>query len=288
MHPQPRLASSGPRVLDYCRPECCNDNVPQAESRTNRSAALAACSVGVGLALLTGCALNPPAPNGGEPARAIPSPSLTASPTITVPNPKAHAAASPIITPRPSAVAGGRPPASKPTEPGVVTVQYRLERHTTDEATANFETVVEATLTDPRGWSRAGFVLVRKPDAPFKIVLTEGPEVDQLCLPYQTYGKYSCQNGPVVAVNADRWRGAHKKWTGDLSTYRQMLINHEVGHLLGQKHPAVQCPRGGALAPVMAQQTTELNGCRPNPWPLPHEIARAARHDLPLAPPFER
>jgi hypothetical protein len=34
-------------------------------------------------------------------------------------------------------------------------------------------------------------------------------------------------------------------------------------------------------------QSTELNGCRPNPWPLAQEVARASRHDLPLAPPYE-
>jgi hypothetical protein len=38
----------------------------------------------------------------------------------------------------------------------------------------------------------------------------------------------------------------------------------------------------------MAQQSTELSGCLPNPWPLDHEIARVARHDLPLAPPYQR
>jgi hypothetical protein len=38
----------------------------------------------------------------------------------------------------------------------------------------------------------------------------------------------------------------------------------------------------------MAQQSTELRGCRANPWPLDAEVERAARHDLPLAPPFER
>jgi hypothetical protein len=37
----------------------------------------------------------------------------------------------------------------------------------------------------------------------------------------------------------------------------------------------------------MAQQSTDLDGCRPNPWPLPDEIALAARHDLPLAPGYD-
>jgi hypothetical protein len=149
--------------------------------------------------------------------------------------------------------------------------------------------VVDRTLRDPRGWVRAAFRLVRDDAATYVIVVAEADEVDRLCRPYDTYGKYSCQNGPVVALNADRWRTATPEWTGDLATYRQMLVNHEVGHLLGRHHPpAPQCPRPGLRARVMAQQSTELNGCLPNPWPLAPEIAEAARHDEPLAPPFSR
>jgi hypothetical protein len=166
----------------------------------------------------------------------------------------------------------------------VITIRYRVERHTTDDATADFVDVVNATLADGRGWTRARFLFVPDDSAPYLIVLAEGDEVDRLCLPYDTYGKYSCQNGPTVALNADRWRSATPKWTGDLATYRQMVVNHEVGHLLGMKHPKPQCPRAGEPAPIMNQQSTELDGCLPNPWPLPSEIERAARHDRKLAP----
>jgi hypothetical protein len=166
-----------------------------------------------------------------------------------------------------------------------VLVAYRVENRA---GISGFAAAVDRTLTDPRGWSRAGFRLVQRADATYRVVLAGAAEVDRLCLPYDTYGKYSCQNGPVVALNADRWRTATPEWTGDLATYRQMLVNHEVGHLLGQHHPPKpQCPVPGRAALVMSQQSTELNGCRPNPWPLPAEIARAARHDLPLAPPYE-
>ncbi|MGH9225309.1 MAG: DUF3152 domain-containing protein [Acidimicrobiales bacterium] len=187
-----------------------------------------------------------------------------------------------------SATTSAVPATTTSTSVPVVVVPYRVERRTTDAATADFESVVRSTLADGRGWSRAGFRIVAAADAEYRVVLAEGPEVDRLCAPYTTRSTYSCQLGPVVALNADRWRTATLQWTGDLASYRVMLVNHEFGHLLGQHHPDVQCPGPDRLAPVMAQQSTELRACRPNPWPLDAEIERAARHDLPLAPPYER
>ncbi len=174
-------------------------------------------------------------------------------------------------------------------ESAAVVISLRIERRTADPATADLDAVVRSTLTDPRGWQQAGFAF-RFDDAaaPYVLVLAEADEVDALCAPYDTGGRYSCQNGPVVALNADRWRTATPEWTGDLDTYRQMLVNHEVGHLLGRHHPpAPQCPEPGRRALVMSQQSTELGGCLPNAWPLPEELAAAALHDEPLAPPYE-
>jgi len=167
-----------------------------------------------------------------------------------------------------------------------VVVRYRLVRRTSDAATDGFARIVVATLTDPRGWQRGDVRLVRDQRAPYAVLLVEPDEAQRLCRPYDVYRKYSCQNGPRVVLNAERWRHATPEWTGSLHAYRQMLVNHEVGHLLGLHHPPdPQCPSPGQRAPVMAQQSTELDGCRPNPWPLAHEVATLARHDLPLAPP---
>ena len=177
-------------------------------------------------------------------------------------------------------------PAARPEE--VIEVAYRIEVRTSDPAGANFPAVVESTLTDGRGWQRARFRLVRRDDAPHRVILAEPADAQELCRPYDVYSKYSCQNGPLVVINAERWRDATPQWTGDLSTYREMVVNHEFGHLLGQHHPSSHCPVPGRPAAIMSQQSTELNGCLPNPWPLDWEIELAARHDEPLAPPYSR
>src|SRR5688572_9958593 len=112
-------------------------------------------------------------------------------------------------------------------EGGPLRIDLKIERRVGDAATETFAAVVRETLKDQRGWERAGFEFAFADDAPYTVVLAEGAEVDRMCRPYDTYGKYSCQNGPVVALNADRWRSATPQWTGDLDTYRRMLVNHE-------------------------------------------------------------
>ena len=176
----------------------------------------------------------------------------------------------------------------EPTEPvpDPVEIELRLVRDATD-GTDGFEDLVRETLTDPRGWTQAGFVFRFTEDAPYRVVLAEAAEVDAACLPYDTGGRFSCQIGPLVALNADRWREATDTWTGTLDDYRRMLVNHEVGHLLGRHHARPACEDPGDPAAVMFQQSSGLDGCEPNPWPLPWEIACAARHDEPIAPGYE-
>jgi hypothetical protein len=202
--------------------------------------------------------------------------------------------------PAPGPVATVPPEVSQPTpqqtarrrgatqQPAVrTTVAIRIDRRTSDAATADFAATVIAVLTDDRGWKRAGFDFVESPTAPYTIVLAEGDGVDRLCKPYDTFSKYSCQNGPVVALNADRWRRATPSWPASLKAYRTMLINHEVGHLLHLHHPSPQCPGTRLPAPVMTQQSTELDDCRPNPWPLRWEVRLASQRREALAPPAD-
>ncbi|MEX0659831.1 MAG: DUF3152 domain-containing protein [Egibacteraceae bacterium] len=207
--------------------------------------------------------------------------------TAGAPPPVHPPSSAPAEAPRPTPDRADAPTASaraRGEAPAVVEIAYRIEVRTTDAATAGAAGLVHAVLTDPRGWVRAGYRFVLDPAAAYAVVIAEGPEVDALCHPYEMWGTYSCQNGPVVALNADRWREATPQWPADLERYRTMLVNHEVGHLLHLHHPDPQCPGPGLPAPVMAQQSTELGDCVAHPWPLQWEIDLAAQRREPLAP----
>jgi hypothetical protein len=88
-----------------------------------------------------------------------------------------------------------------------------------------------------------------------------------------------------VFINEARWVRGAVPFQGDVGSYRQYLINHEVGHAIGYQHHE-PCDENGGLAPVMMQQTfstadndaarfdpdtVKPDGkvCRFNPWPYP-------------------
>lgn len=133
-----------------------------------------------------------------------------------------------------------------------------------DEAAAEIAEV----LANPRGWQGiedVTFQRVATPEeAEFTISLASPPTVDQLCLPARTGGMWSCRVGPDVVLNSDRWQYATPTYD-DLGEYRAYMINHEVGHFLGHGH--ADCGGEGEAAPVMLQQSIDLQGCTPNAWP---------------------
>ena len=138
---------------------------------------------------------------------------------------------------------------------------------------AEAATIISATLGDARGWQTHDQVRFRvvtpeavaAGDVDITIVLASPSLTDDLCAPLRTRGKVSCFNGRKVVLNARRWTEGVPGYGTDLAAYRQYMVNHEVGH--GLYHGHVGCPRAGAVAPVMLQQSKGLDGCRPNPWP---------------------
>jgi hypothetical protein len=147
-----------------------------------------------------------------------------------------------------------------------------------------FQKVVAATYADSRGWRRAGIRFVRKDytctrlsNTDFTVYLATSSYIDNFA---GCSAAYSCRSGQHVMINQARWRHAVPFWpsTPGLHGYRQMIINHETGHWLGQLHR--NCPRPGANAPVMQQQSISLQGCRAHVWPLRNEI-RSVRGTMP-------
>lgn len=137
---------------------------------------------------------------------------------------------------------------------------------------AEFQTLANQTLNDPRGWARMGVKFVQVPSGgSFTLVLSEASQ-----LPSFSSGcsaEYSCRVGRYVVINQDRWQGATPSWNnagGSLRDYRHMVINHETGHWLGHGH--VSCGGSGQPAPVMQQQSMNLQGCSFNAWPLNSEL----------------
>jgi hypothetical protein len=159
-----------------------------------------------------------------------------------------------------------------------------------------FARMVSETLANPKSWTHnPQFAFVRidgasggQPD--FRVSLTSPITVREGC-GYDIQLEASCYNPayidgqPRVFINQARWVRGAVPFQGDIGSYRQYLINHEVGHAMGyQRHEG--CPENGELAPIMMQQTFSTNSndaakfdpgtvkpdgktCRFNPWPYP-------------------
>lgn len=142
-----------------------------------------------------------------------------------------------------------------------------------------FAQAVQKTLNDERSWAHGGgrtFERVSSGRTDFVITLASPGTTAVWCAKSgldTTEDNVSCDSAATerVMINAYRWAQGAKTYGDAIHAYRQMLINHEIGHRLGFDH--VLCSVNGALAPVMQQQTKFLESdgikCRPNPWAFP-------------------
>jgi len=150
--------------------------------------------------------------------------------------------------------------------------------------------MVDQTLANPKSWTNDPKVAFRRVDAgepDFRISLTSQMTIREGC-GYEIELEGSCYNPSMdrVLLNEPRWVRGAISFQGDIGSYRQYQINHEVGHAIG--YAAHQpCETEGGLAPIMMQQTfgtanndiarldpegvVPMNGltCRFNPWPYP-------------------
>ncbi|HCT75269.1 MAG TPA: hypothetical protein DGG94_11905 [Micromonosporaceae bacterium] len=207
----------------------------------------------------------------------------TSAPTFTAPSvvPAPSAVASPsaplVVAPPPASPSGifnqtasggtGIAGTAGSLKRYCVQVEDGITAFTADE----FAAVVDPILANHRSWiAGKKYMFQRVPDcggAHLRIRLAVPPTVDRFCAPAaDTQGKYSCRIGTDVFINLDRWASGVPHFP-DLSVYRNMVINHEVGHFLGHGHRP--CSGKGKLAPVMQRQSASLDGCQLNPYPYP-------------------
>jgi hypothetical protein len=153
-----------------------------------------------------------------------------------------------------------------------------------------FAKLVDDTLANPKGWTKDdkyGFQRIDDGTPDFRIALASQTTARKIC-GYEIPVETSCydQGQNRVVITAARWVRGAVAFQGDIGSYRQYVINHEVGHAIGiHQHDA--CETDGGLAPVMMQQTfgtanndvavldpvgvvpKDGKDCKPNAWPYP-------------------
>ena len=117
-------------------------------------------------------------------------------------------------------------------------------------------------LNDPDGWSTKGYFfepVSENPDVYIRLVTPS--TIQKECGPPKNL---SCAElgGKRMFLNADRWFYGARESKLSVDNYRQYLVSHEMGHILGYEHE--KCPCVGCKAPVMMQQTLGIGKCSPN------------------------
>lgn len=221
----------------------------------------------------------PPAQPSVTPTPTPPGPTVKATPRAAVPK---KPAAPPTPPPWGYAAAGPSFGNAGPVWRYRVAVESGLS-----STPGNFAAEVNAVLGDPRSWIAGNDVRFQQvgptgsahftiwlatPATAATLCASSGVDITRNGVPYT-----SCRAGSNVVINADRYFGSVPGFGAPLDVYRGYMINHEIGHWLGHSHEL--CPAAGQPAPVMQQQTLDLQGCVANSWPY----LDGARYAGPLA-----
>jgi len=130
-------------------------------------------------------------------------------------------------------------------------------------------------LNDEKGWiniTDKSFHQTSIEESDFVYIFATPEKTDELCYPLETNGIFSCRNEKEIVINNFRWENGATDFLKDIEMYRLYLINHETGHILGWGH--TDCPKEGAIAPLMMQQSKGTNGCIPYGWPA-YEVVKS-------------
>jgi hypothetical protein len=214
----------------------------------------------------------------------LPSPSITVMPSASTPDATPTSATptstAPTSTAVPSYAATGPntyvyaagQSAVFGTAGGLQTYRVAIETGT-PVPVDNFATMVDTTLSDPRSWIAGNNVRLQRVSgaASFTVYLVTPGTAQKLCgaggfdIFWRGEPYTSCRVGAKVVINITRYLKSVPDYGASLEEYQRYAINHEVGHALGHGHEL--CPGKGKPAPVMQQQTFDLQGCVAYFWP---------------------
>ncbi len=154
---------------------------------------------------------------------------------------------------------------------------------------AALSTFVLAALEDPRGWGARGryeFVPTAGA-ADIRVVLASPATTPSVCQEPHAAAATGGQGGAdaepepsasatdelpcaargIVPISVYDWAAGLDSYGTDTTGARVYLLNHGVGHVLGDEDSV--CASGRAI--VMADQVDLSDECEPNPWPSPDE-----------------
>jgi hypothetical protein len=124
-----------------------------------------------------------------------------------------------------------------------------------------FANEVAIYLADPDGWVSEGYRFIRS-RSPSVVIHLSSPQYLSKNGCHDASLSCAEMNGRHMHLNFMRWTEGAPASKLSLDPYRQYMVSHEMGHILGHDH--VTCPGPGAPAPIMLQQTKGIGTCRPN------------------------
>lgn len=128
--------------------------------------------------------------------------------------------------------------------------------------TSQVEFLINVYLNDPDGWNSKGYIFEHVSSQEDVLIRLSNPStIKEKC---GVPSNLSCaeMNGKHMYLNSERWFHGSKASKLNLDDYRQYIVSHEIGHILGFDHK--QCPCSGCKAPIMMQQTLGIGKCIPN------------------------
>lgn len=127
---------------------------------------------------------------------------------------------------------------------------------------SEFHFLVSVYLNDPDGWNSKGYSFESVENNPDVLICLATPSMIEKACGLPRNLSCAIMRGDKMYLNSNRWFNGSKESGLDLENYRQYMVSHEIGHILGFDHKSCPCP--GCLAPIMMQQTLGIGKCIPN------------------------